>query len=204
MGTEWCWYALFLHDVSVFEGPAYFGRFLLNLNFRYSNGFRDPLFAVIRHGYMSKTLELGSELRWMIQGVHIVYQTFFETEACLICWLICKWFYTRHVQVVGVGINTEWGLLMASITEDNGEETPLQVIWVWNVMIMLKDLHFYDFNLFAYFILGSSEWGGNLHWHSWAHCSFTCSDCPNDQVVAEFNWCCFILHFTSFAPGVLV
>ncbi|XP_060172095.1 calcium-transporting ATPase 8, plasma membrane-type-like isoform X3 [Lycium barbarum] len=29
--------------------------------------------------------------------------------------------------VVGVGINTEWGLLMASISEDNGEETPLQV-----------------------------------------------------------------------------
>jgi len=26
-----------------------------------------------------------------------------------------------------VGINTEWGLLMASISEDNGEETPLQV-----------------------------------------------------------------------------
>ncbi|MCL7023830.1 hypothetical protein MKW94_004851 [Papaver nudicaule] len=30
-------------------------------------------------------------------------------------------------QVTGVGINTEWGLLMASISEDNGEETPLQV-----------------------------------------------------------------------------
>eukprot|EP00252_Welwitschia_mirabilis_P024143 TRINITY_DN704_c0_g1_i1.p1 TRINITY_DN704_c0_g1~~TRINITY_DN704_c0_g1_i1.p1 ORF type:complete len:1098 (-),score=233.81 TRINITY_DN704_c0_g1_i1:295-3588(-) len=29
--------------------------------------------------------------------------------------------------VTGVGLNTEWGLLMASITEDNGEETPLQV-----------------------------------------------------------------------------
>ncbi|KAF6151594.1 hypothetical protein GIB67_021780 [Kingdonia uniflora] len=29
--------------------------------------------------------------------------------------------------VTGVGINTEWGLLMASITEDTGEETPLQV-----------------------------------------------------------------------------
>lgn len=26
-----------------------------------------------------------------------------------------------------MGINTEWGLLMASISEDNGEETPLQV-----------------------------------------------------------------------------
>ncbi|CAN6451086.1 unnamed protein product [Victoria cruziana] len=29
--------------------------------------------------------------------------------------------------VTGVGLNTEWGLLMASISEDNGEETPLQV-----------------------------------------------------------------------------
>lgn len=26
-----------------------------------------------------------------------------------------------------MGINTEWGLLMASISEDTGEETPLQV-----------------------------------------------------------------------------
>ncbi|KAK8916917.1 Calcium-transporting ATPase 8, plasma membrane-type [Platanthera zijinensis] len=29
--------------------------------------------------------------------------------------------------VTAVGINTEWGLLMVSISEDNGEETPLQV-----------------------------------------------------------------------------
>ncbi|KAI4379242.1 hypothetical protein MLD38_005565 [Melastoma candidum] len=29
--------------------------------------------------------------------------------------------------VTGVGVHTEWGLLMASISEDNGEETPLQV-----------------------------------------------------------------------------
>lgn len=29
--------------------------------------------------------------------------------------------------VTGVGINTEWGLLMASISEDTGEETPLEV-----------------------------------------------------------------------------
>ncbi|KAK8936430.1 Calcium-transporting ATPase 9, plasma membrane-type [Platanthera guangdongensis] len=29
--------------------------------------------------------------------------------------------------VTAVGINTEWGLLMASISEDNGEETPLHV-----------------------------------------------------------------------------
>jgi Ca2+-transporting ATPase len=30
-------------------------------------------------------------------------------------------------QVTAVGTNTEWGLLMASISEDTGEETPLQV-----------------------------------------------------------------------------
>ncbi|KAG0598154.1 hypothetical protein M758_12G050700 [Ceratodon purpureus] len=29
--------------------------------------------------------------------------------------------------VTGVGINTEWGQVMASVSEDNGEETPLQV-----------------------------------------------------------------------------
>ncbi|KAF3775952.1 Calcium-transporting ATPase 10 plasma membrane-type [Nymphaea thermarum] len=32
-----------------------------------------------------------------------------------------------NMLVTGVGLNTEWGLLMASISEDNGEETPLQV-----------------------------------------------------------------------------
>ncbi|RZS25162.1 hypothetical protein BHM03_00058321, partial [Ensete ventricosum] len=31
------------------------------------------------------------------------------------------------VGVTAVGINTEWGLLMSSISEDTGEETPLQV-----------------------------------------------------------------------------
>ncbi|XP_059459519.1 calcium-transporting ATPase 10, plasma membrane-type-like [Corylus avellana] len=31
------------------------------------------------------------------------------------------------MMVTSVGINTEWGLLMASISEDTGEETPLQV-----------------------------------------------------------------------------
>lgn len=30
-------------------------------------------------------------------------------------------------KVTGVGTNTEWGQLMANLSEDNGEETPLQV-----------------------------------------------------------------------------
>ncbi|KAI3868963.1 hypothetical protein MKX03_003334 [Papaver bracteatum] len=32
-----------------------------------------------------------------------------------------------NMLVTGVGTNTEWGLLMSKISEDNGEETPLQV-----------------------------------------------------------------------------
>ncbi|KAL9158878.1 hypothetical protein ABFS82_08G097200 [Erythranthe guttata] len=40
----------------------------------------------------------------------------------------CKVAYgAGTMMVTGVGINTEWGLLMASISEDTGEETPLQV-----------------------------------------------------------------------------
>lgn len=39
--------------------------------------------------------------------------------------LYCLFIY---VQVTAVGMNTEWGILMASISEDNGEETPLQVL----------------------------------------------------------------------------
>jgi Ca2+-transporting ATPase len=30
-------------------------------------------------------------------------------------------------QITGVGTHTEWGQVMAAISEDNGEETPLQV-----------------------------------------------------------------------------
>ncbi len=33
-------------------------------------------------------------------------------------------------QVTGVGIHTEWGQVMASISEDTGEETPLQVLFL--------------------------------------------------------------------------
>lgn len=39
-----------------------------------------------------------------------------------------------------MGINTEWGLLMASISEDSGEETPLQV-WSHNFYLLFMSLH---------------------------------------------------------------
>lgn len=49
--------------------------------------------------------------------------------------------YLNHLQVTGVGINTEWGLLMASISEDNGEETPLQVHVIYLFIVHSKLIH---------------------------------------------------------------
>lgn len=47
---------------------------------------------------------------------------------------VCITFYVlgncscqRKLQVTAVGMATEWGKLMATISEDNDEETPLQV-----------------------------------------------------------------------------
>lgn len=40
------------------------------------------------------------------------------------------------LQVTAVGLNTEWGLLMASISEDNNEETPLQVV-LFDLVLMV-------------------------------------------------------------------
>ncbi|XP_059665846.1 calcium-transporting ATPase 5, plasma membrane-type-like isoform X1 [Cornus florida] len=42
--------------------------------------------------------------------------------------------------VTSVGINTDWGLLMASMSADSGEETPLQV---WPFKLSLSSLIFY-------------------------------------------------------------
>ncbi|KAG5553426.1 hypothetical protein RHGRI_011342 [Rhododendron griersonianum] len=61
-----------------------------------------------------------------------------------------------------VGINTEWGLLMASISEDTGEETPLQ--------------------FFLSFFLGTVEWGCNVYRFRGTHSGCTCSSCPDGQV----------------------
>jgi len=43
------------------------------------------------------------------------------------------WSYNALFQVTGVGLNTEWGVLMANISEDNAEETPLQV---WRLQLV--------------------------------------------------------------------
>lgn len=37
--------------------------------------------------------------------------------------------------MTAVGTHTEWGQVMATLTEDNGEETPLQVKLSWGFVI---------------------------------------------------------------------
>lgn len=55
------------------------------------------------------------------------------------------------IQVTSVGINTEWGMLMSSISEDNGEETPLQVsVSIIIVIAFLTIYVFFTFDLFSY------------------------------------------------------
>jgi hypothetical protein len=46
---------------------------------------------------------------------------------CNQAWMFLCMNISSSLQVTAVGLNTEWGLLMASISEDNNEETPLQV-----------------------------------------------------------------------------
>jgi hypothetical protein len=46
---------------------------------------------------------------------------------CNQAWMFLCMNVSSSLQVTAVGLNTEWGLLMASISEDNNEETPLQV-----------------------------------------------------------------------------
>jgi hypothetical protein len=54
--------------------------------------------------------------------------------------------FSGCLQVTSVGINTEWGLLMASISEDTGEETPLQVffsiLFCVNVLYLIHYIYY--------------------------------------------------------------
>lgn len=40
--------------------------------------------------------------------------------------------------MTGVGINTEWGLMMGTTSRDTGEETPLQVFFLFFFFVVVK------------------------------------------------------------------
>lgn len=93
------------------------------------------------------------------------------------------------LKVTSVGINTEWGLLMASISEDTGEETPLQVGFFHNMVIsgfVQIWLFFKWFSLLftiygncLQIMTGAVEWGCNVYRFRGTHGSCICSNCPD-------------------------
>lgn len=76
-------------------------------------------------------------------------------------------------QVTSVGVNTEWGLLMASISEDTGEETPLQVSFVLSFTMPFYTVIF-TYNVFV----GTFKWGCNFHRYGWTYSSLCRLGCP--------------------------
>jgi len=87
------------------------------------------------------------------------------------------------LQVTGVGVNTEWGLLMASISEDTGEETPLQVFFL--ALVSGRFLLFLTVHLPLQVLnIGPLEWCSYLHWYCWTHCCCSCIDCATGQVIS--------------------
>lgn len=91
----------------------------------------------------------------------------------------------NDLQVTGVGLNTEWGLLMASISEDNNEETPLQVsplFPLFSVVTSNSNLFLALLAIYEYGKIGTPKWSGNFHWQSWAYCGWVCSSSSSGQV----------------------
>jgi hypothetical protein len=94
--------------------------------------------------------------------------------------------------VTGVGTHTEWGQVMAAISHDNGEETPLQVnfnfvtelhfqIWFPSVCsypnrlqaLLLNKCGSFD-SCYVFFAAGSIEWSCYFHRQSWIVCCNSC------------------------------
>lgn len=100
-------------------------------------------------------------------------------------WSISNMHKFLNAQVTAVGINTEWGLLMASISEDSGEETPLQV-WFFNLLTFAR---VHELTWIYCSGVGSLERCCHLHWNGWTFCCSRRSCCPSGQV--EFAYICF-------------
>ena len=71
---------------------------------------------------------------------------------------------------------------MASISEDTGEETPLQVSFCfvftcYGIFCLVPLVYTFDD-----FLIGTPKWGCNVHWNHWAYSSFCCFGCPSGEV----------------------
>lgn len=71
---------------------------------------------------------------------------------------------------------------MASISEDNGEETPLQV-WSSFFFSPVIDSISSPIPFHSWWILiGAFKWCGNFNWYCWTHSSPCCFDCAPHKV----------------------
>lgn len=106
-----------------------------------------------------------------------------------------------HLQVTSVGINTEWGLLMASISEDTGEETPLQVpphapsIIKRKAVVLVVPQSVKTKLIFLQHVIGTFEWSCNFCWYCWAYCCCFSACSPLGQVILIFY--VVVVHYDS-------
>ena len=108
--------------------------------------------------------------------------------------------YCCNVQVTAVGINTEWGLLMASISEDSGEETPLQVWFCCCCCQLLRK--FIDLTCLCCSGAGPFEWCLYFHWNGWTFCCPCSSGCTVGQVKLPLYFSVLTVYFVYLHQSV--
>ncbi|RVW31869.1 Calcium-transporting ATPase 8, plasma membrane-type [Vitis vinifera] len=106
------------YTISLYPGELVIGGVLRNYCGRVLRSFFIPLGMVVA----SEAVMLAP-LKNLLDGPVFGFSNLLVEGDLTIAILECQ----KRSKVTGVGINTEWGLLMASISEDTGEETPLQV-----------------------------------------------------------------------------
>lgn len=100
----------------------------------------------------------------------------------LIAYLSLKFIF--ETQVTGVGVNTEWGLLMASVSEDNGGETPLQVSkFICSYFFLSFCCAIFICTLFS---SGTIEWCCYIYRDCGTYSCWRCTICPCRPVRSNF------------------
>lgn len=69
---------------------------------------------------------------------------------------------------------------MASISEDTGEETPLQVFYLSTIFVELHPLRVIF--IFEEIVIGTPKWGCDFHRYGWTFSGCLCFGCPFGQV----------------------
>ena len=109
-----------------------------------------------------------------------------------------------NTKVTGVGTNTEWGMLMANLSEDVGEETPLQVSFLR--CLLKRDVGYVVLISIGSILMilaptcteiGAFEWCRYSYWY----CGFVgcccSSSCALDKVCLRLSCHGHMVYFTQ-------